>query len=44
VPAPVSILSPLPPVDDGYDDDGDGDNSFIDFSSFSNIRLEDRAL
>jgi hypothetical protein len=37
-------LSPLPPADNGYDDDEDRDNGFIDFSSFNNTRLEDRAL
>jgi hypothetical protein len=43
-PASAPALSPPPPIDNGYDDDGDGDNSFIDFSSFNNTRLEDRAL
>jgi hypothetical protein len=41
IPAPT--LSPLPPTDNGYDDDEDGNNSFISFSSFNNIRLKNRA-
>jgi hypothetical protein len=28
---PASALSRLPPADDGYDDDEDGNNSFIGF-------------
>jgi hypothetical protein len=44
VPVFAPVLSPPPPADDGYDDDGDGDDGFVGFSSFGNTGLEDRAL
>jgi hypothetical protein len=42
---PASLpLSSLSFIDNGYDDDEDNNNNFINFSSFNNTKLEDRAL